>query len=443
MKTKIIAVLLFAAVLLMARDNILLVNYGPEQSIREGDDDFYQLVFFRIEDTFTDSLYVRIFDMDCGGDVDLNFSSWNTTMRFELFGGVGAFSPQSLQNAKPDPGDITAGLSLAMKTIGEDKELNNSWYNFAHIRPADGEKIGNAYYFKLLVQGLSGNDANIFDVRLSTVASMNTTAAEFSMFSPSPTLRLGKDENLAAITFFVPKDAKSINVNNFDLAGASVQLVTPFRSNLPVNSSGQGEWVKSTTALQPIETGHPCAVVLGQGSESPNDVSLHIADDQDKTLLIDLPIYLKKLNRRPLIQTSLIALSDCQSIVFDAKASSDPDGDLLDFYWDFGDGSTAVGSRIVHRYNEQKTYQARVIVSDNSGDVGNSTLQNFSVTVNKPPVAQAGKDMITAPNTLVSFDGSRSSDEDGRITVYAWDFGDGKTASGASVSHSYLNPGTF
>lgn len=443
MKTKTIVVFLFAAAILMARDNILQVNYGPEQSIREGDDDFYQIFFFRVEEKFTDSLYVRIFDMDCGGDVDLNFGSWNTTLRYELYGGKGAFSAQSLKNAKPDKADITAGVSLAMKIIGEVKELNNSWHNFAHIHPADGEKIGDSYYFKLVVQGVSGNDANVFDVRLSTSASMNTAAAEFSMFSHSPTLRLGKDENFAAITFFVPAAAKSISVNNFDLAGASVQLVTPFRSNLPVVSSGQGEWVKSRTELEPIETGRQCAVVLGQGSESPNDVSLFIMDDLDRVLLVSLPVYLRKPNQRPVILTSLIALSDCQSIVFDAKASNDPDGDLLDFNWDFGDGSTATGSRIVHRYDEQKTYEARLIVSDNSGDVGNSTLKSFRVKVNKPPVAQAGKEIITAPNTMVSFDGSRSSDQDGRITQYSWDFGDGRTASGALTTHSYLNPGTY
>lgn len=42
-----------------------------------------------------------------------------------------------------------------------------------------------------------------------------------------------------------------------------------------------------------------------------------------------------------------------------------------------------------------------------------------------------------------SFDGRGSDDEDGRITTYRWDFGDGNTASGKRVSHDYLLPGTY
>ncbi|MBN1154304.1 PKD domain-containing protein [candidate division KSB1 bacterium] len=445
MKTKLgmIIAFLFIASLLMARDNILLVNYGPKQSIREGDDDFQQIIYFQIDDTYSDSLYIRIFDIDCGGDVDLSFGGYNTRTRFDLFGGDSAFTAPTLKNPKPDEADINAGRSLASHVIGENSELNNSWYNFAHISARDGEKFGDSFYFKLVVQGVSGDDANAYDVRLSTSATMNVTAPEFSMFSNSPTFRLRKDENIASIKFFVPEDVRKVTINNFDLAGASMQLVSAFRSNLTVVSSGQGEWVKSTVALESIETMRECALALGQGGESPNDVSLYITDDKNRVLPIHLPIYLKKLNHRPVIQKTLIALSDCQSIVFDAKSSTDQDGDILEFYWELGDGTTATGSRIVHQYQEQKTYQALLIVKDNSGEVGNSAFERFQVTVNKPPRAIAGPDIITAPNEIVTLDGSSSSDQDGRLINYEWDFGDGASASDAIITHRFASAGTY
>ena len=47
-----------------------------------------------------------------------------------------------------------------------------------------------------------------------------------------------------------------------------------------------------------------------------------------------------------------------------------------------------------------------------------------------------------APLTVV-FDGSASLDPDGSITSYAWNFGDGATASGVTTSHIYGTPGSY
>ncbi|GAA4843673.1 hypothetical protein GCM10023331_30830 [Algivirga pacifica] len=46
-------------------------------------------------------------------------------------------------------------------------------------------------------------------------------------------------------------------------------------------------------------------------------------------------------------------------------------------------------------------------------------------------------------NTSITFDASASSDVDGSITAYAWDFGDGATANTANATHTYTNTGTY
>jgi PKD repeat protein len=71
-------------------------------------------------------------------------------------------------------------------------------------------------------------------------------------------------------------------------------------------------------------------------------------------------------------------------------------------------------------------------------------LADSGAPVNQPPVARAtaSPQSGTAP-LAVSFDGTSSSDADGSIAGYAWIFGDGATANGATVSHTYQFAGSY
>ncbi len=68
---------------------------------------------------------------------------------------------------------------------------------------------------------------------------------------------------------------------------------------------------------------------------------------------------------------------------------------------------------------------------------------SITFTPNVPPVAVAGDDQTVDKDTTVNFDGSASSDSDGAIVSYAWDFGDGNTAEGAAASHAYSDIGGY
>jgi hypothetical protein len=75
---------------------------------------------------------------------------------------------------------------------------------------------------------------------------------------------------------------------------------------------------------------------------------------------------------------------------------------------------------------------------------GGNFTDGFTITApegrNAPPVA-AFTHACTALSCSV--DGSGSTDADGLVVGYAWDFGDGATASGAVASHDYSTSGTF
>ncbi len=65
------------------------------------------------------------------------------------------------------------------------------------------------------------------------------------------------------------------------------------------------------------------------------------------------------------------------------------------------------------------------------------------VRVNRPPVAEAGSDRTVEAAVATVFDASGSQDPDGTIVSYFWDFGDGTTARGKTVTHSYAGIGVF
>ena len=70
-------------------------------------------------------------------------------------------------------------------------------------------------------------------------------------------------------------------------------------------------------------------------------------------------------------------------------------------------------------------------------------FQALVITPNQPPVAN----FVATPKTggTVELDAAGSSDSDGSIPTYAWDFGDGSSAtvSGLATSHTYASPGTY
>ena len=82
----------------------------------------------------------------------------------------------------------------------------------------------------------------------------------------------------------------------------------------------------------------------------------------------------------------------------------------------------------------------------------NATLPAQSISLFILPAAVGNQSPVAAVSSLpasglaplnVAFDGSGSSDADGSIVAYAWNFGDGGTATGITTNHIYTTPGSF
>lgn len=132
-------------------------------------------------------------------------------------------------------------------------------------------------------------------------------------------------------------------------------------------------------------------------------------------------------------------------VAFNGAASSDPDGTITGYAWSFGDGSTATGATPSHAYASAGTFTVSLTVTDNAGatHTASTTATIASLPVNQPPVANPSGPYTSTVGSAVAFNGAASSDADGTITSYAWNFGNGSTATGATPSHAYASAGTF
>lgn len=127
---------------------------------------------------------------------------------------------------------------------------------------------------------------------------------------------------------------------------------------------------------------------------------------------------------------------------FDGSLSYDPDGDLLQYEWDFGDQSALGGIKVQHHYSATGVYTVTLTVRD--GLLSDTATRQVTVNaVPHPPKAMAGGPYAGLMGRLISFDGTRSSDPDGDPLVYMWSFGDRSTGSGPAPGHVYDAPGLY
>lgn len=130
------------------------------------------------------------------------------------------------------------------------------------------------------------------------------------------------------------------------------------------------------------------------------------------------------------------------AVLFDASRSTDPQGALTDYLWDFGDGSpVGAGREIEHTYRRSGEYLVTLVVVGPSG-TGRATT--FVRALNNPPTASFT--VLPADpfqEESVTFDASGSSDPDADIARYAWEFGDGRTSEGKIVNHAFAHPGEY
>lgn len=130
-----------------------------------------------------------------------------------------------------------------------------------------------------------------------------------------------------------------------------------------------------------------------------------------------------------------------QELRFSARNSTAAPGtQIVRYEWVFGDGAVSDQAEVVKVYSNPGVFNVTLTVFANTGLSGQATQQ---VTISpQPPVAVISAPAQAVAGQPVSFNGSQSTGQS-PVVRYQWSFGDGGTADGVNVQHTYAAPGVF
>jgi PKD repeat protein len=341
-------------------------------------------------------------------------------------------------------GKVTFGVWTGFtNTITTDKALNDGQWH--HVVATQSSTDGMKMYIDGALAGTNGQ----------------TSAQDYSGY-----WRVGGDNHWGCCSPFVSATIDDAAVYNGVLSPA--QVATHFslgNTVVPPNQAPVAAFTSSAANLVASFDGSgssdPDGTIVGQAWDfgdgqtgtgaTPSHtyaqagtftVSLTVTDNGGQTNVVSHPVTVvaPPANVPPVAAFS--STTAALTATFDGSGSSDSDGTVNGFAWNFGDGPTGTGATPTHTYATGGTYTVSLTVTDNAGGT-NTVSHQVTVTappVNTPPVASF---TVVTSELTANFDGSGSTDADGSITGYAWNFGDSTTGSGASPQHLYTAAGTY
>jgi len=222
-----------------------LVTFSNDAGLKWGDDDYVQVFFFVVPETHIQPVFFRVFDPDVSGKVDEMKGGANSQTRFSVYGGNGCITYKDAKNIDPD-GNYKSGNLLATKTFGVDKNVDNSWYSFGPFNPSEGElnKEYGGYIFKIITEGLDGDDGNLYKFFMSSKVNDNKEIEGGNCFTFEYSFRLSDDPNQVAHIYpYIDNEVISVKQSNFDWDfDGYIRIISKVKKGELVKASGDKVW---------------------------------------------------------------------------------------------------------------------------------------------------------------------------------------------------------
>ncbi|MFY7972208.1 MAG: hypothetical protein ACOVOO_09720 [Flavobacteriales bacterium] len=251
------AVCAFAQPVPAADENIpFLVTFSKDAGTKWGDDDFSQVFFFSVPKDYKSPIYIRVYDPECGGKNDEANNGFNSMTKYSLYGGQGCITTDDARNIDP-VGNYKSGNLLGTKAFGVDPKFDDQWFTFGPFNPSEGElapKYGG-YIFKLICEGIKGDDGNLYRYFMSTKGDKNIPIEGGNAFTFEYCFRLHADPNQTSHVYpYVDEKVISLNQSNFDWDNEGyIKLVSVVTAGEFLKTSEEDKWATSNYTIKDAE----------------------------------------------------------------------------------------------------------------------------------------------------------------------------------------------
>jgi hypothetical protein len=291
-----------------ADENIpFLVTFGGNSLTSWGDDDFCQIFFCLIPEDYTKPVYLRIFDPETGGKFDEVKGIFNTQVSFSVYGGKMCWSNEDAKATDPI-GNYKSGILLASRTFGEESKYDGNWATLGPFNPLEGEyveKFGGRI-LKIIAQGISGDDGNLYTYFLSTSPDENREIEGGNIFTYEYTFRLSNIQNhISQIYPFVDDKTISIEISNFDWDNdGAIRIISVAKNGILCGISGEDNWSRSEFPITNEEKNSTIEIQFIKNQNSlvkNNNVAIVVRNQYGETLpffvipIGGIPVYTPKI----------------------------------------------------------------------------------------------------------------------------------------------------
>jgi hypothetical protein len=251
-----------------------LTTFSKNAQKSWGDDDFVQIFFFVVPQTLKIPVYIRVFDPDNGNTVDENRGGFDSRTRFAVYGGKGAHSEPNAR--KQDPiGNFKSGIELSSKVFGNEPTNDGKWYTFGPFNPVEGELQPNigGYVFKMVIEGLDGDDGNLYKLFLSSSSTENNPIEGGNAFAYEYSLRLADAKGSVSHLYpFVSSNIVAVKINVFDYDDDGIiRVVSVSKKGEITRSSNDGTWAENSHTIVKEEINTSLDVQFIKQTESKNN----------------------------------------------------------------------------------------------------------------------------------------------------------------------------